>query len=67
MADEGDLATQEIENSLHIATQQLYSNAVQKTDKSGVVICKECDESIPPERAAIFGVTRCFHCQAPYS
>lgn len=66
MVDEVDLAMTEMENSIRIATQKFYRDAEQKTDRSGAVVCKECDEDIPPERAAIFGVTRCLYCQEAF-
>ena len=63
MADEGDLAADEAQQALDRATANFYSGIEQRKTHSGTVICKECAEEIPPERAAIRGVIRCMHCQ----
>jgi RNA polymerase-binding transcription factor DksA len=63
MVDEVDLATKELEQAIERATMKFYENIEQRKDFTGTVICKDCAEEIPPERAAIKGVTRCMHCQ----
>ena len=63
MADEADLANNELQQAVDRATAKFYENIEQRKDLDGAVICRDCAEEIPPERAAITGVTRCMHCQ----
>lgn len=62
MADESDVASSIIEESINRAVQNIRDQVSENLESE--YFCVDCDNEIPEQRRqAIKGVIRCVHCQ----